>query len=71
MPKYIVKVERHGGQVRLTLPKNMVDKLNFQRVAYAICHVSDGEAIIITPFIDARMLDNGVSEDKDREDKGA
>lgn len=68
MPRYVIKVEKHGPQVRVTIPKPMVDELGLRRIAYALCHVEVGKSIIITPFIDEVMLNEAISGDRDVRD---
>ena len=71
MPRFIVKVEKHGFQVRVTIPKEMVDDLGLRRIAYALCRCEDGKSIIITPFVDEVMLREAVSGDRALGDPGA
>lgn len=71
MPRFVIKVEKHGGQVRVTIPKMMVDDLGLRRIAYALAHVQDGQSIVITPFIDEGMLNEAISRDPSRKDPGS
>ena len=70
MPRFIVKVEKHGSQVRVTIPRMLVASLGFEAVAYALCRVVDGKSVIITPFIDEGMLREAISRDRGVEDPG-
>ena len=56
MPRYVVKVEKHGSQVRVTIPKEIVDDLGLARMAYALMWTKEDKSIIITPFIHEVML---------------
>lgn len=71
MPRYVIKVEKHGSQVRVTIPKPMVDELGLKRIAYALCHVQDGQSVIITPFIDEGLLRESVHRTGSLEDPGS
>lgn len=70
MPRFVIKVEKHGRQVRVTIPKLMADELGLRRIAYALAHIQDGESIIITPFIDEGMLDEAISGSGGKKDPG-
>jgi len=63
MPRFVIRMEKHGSQVRVTIPKPMVDDLGLRRIAYALCRVQNGKSIIITPFIDEVMLNEAISGD--------
>ena len=63
MARFVIRVEKHGPQVRVTIPKSMVDELGLRRMAYALCHVQNGKSIIITPFVDEVMLNEAISGD--------
>ena len=71
MPRHVIKVEKHGSQVRVTIPKPMVDELGLRRMAWALCRVQEGKSIIITPFIDEVMLNEAISGDPPDGDPGA
>jgi len=71
MPKFIVRVEKHGSQVRVTIPRMLVATLGFEAVAYALCRVVDGKSLIITPFIDEGMMCEGISKYRPLGDTGA
>jgi len=65
MPRFIVKLEKHGSQVRVTIPKGIVVDLGLKGMAYALCWTAEGKSIIITPFIDEAMLNAAISRDPD------
>jgi len=71
MARFVIKVEKHGSQVRVTIPKPMVDELGLRRMAYALCRVQNGKSIIITPFVDEVMLNEAISGDRALGNPGA
>ena len=64
MPRYVVKVEKHGSQVRVTIPKIMVAELGLEKMAYALAWGVRGGKIVIEPFIDEGMLSEAISGDR-------
>jgi len=68
MPRHIIKIEKHGSQVRVTIPKEIVDDLGLKRMAYALCWTAEGKSVIVTPFIDEVMLNAAIQRDPDLRD---
>ena len=68
MPRYVIKLEKHGSQVRVTIPKEIVGDLGLKRMAYALCWTAEGKSFVVTPFIDEVMLNAAISRDPDLRD---
>ena len=64
MPKYLTKISKFGGQYRLTIPKGMIEEINWQDVEYVILESYMGLAIRVRRFIDAESL--GIKSERDR-----
>lgn len=63
MPRYLVKLDKHGKQIRVTIPALMVKELGLERIAYCLLQSGDGRRVIVEPFIDEGMLNDGGSGD--------
>lgn len=61
VPRYLVKLDKHGKQIRVTIPGEMVAELGLERIAYCLVTSGDGRRVIVEPFIDEGMLRDGVS----------
>jgi len=64
MAKYVVKIERRGGQVRVTMPKAIVDETSFSGAAYGLMWVTSDKCVLIRPFIDGVLLREAVQGDR-------
>ena len=71
MPRFVIKVEKHGSRLRVTIPKVMVAELGLEKMAYALAWGVRGGKIVIEPFIDEGMLSEAVSRDRALGDSGA
>ena len=60
MPRYVIKVEKRGSGLRVSIPKVMVAELGLETMAYALAWGVRGGTICIEPFIDEGMLNEAV-----------
>lgn len=56
MPKYLTKISKFGGQYRITIPKALVEELNWHDVDFVIMEHICYEFIRIRRFIDGESL---------------
>ena len=70
MPRYVIKVEKHGARLRVTIPKVMVAELGLEKMAYALAWGVRGGTIVIEPFIDEGMLNEAISGGRGLGDSG-
>jgi len=70
MPRYVIKVEKHGSRLRVTIPKVMVAELGLEKMAYALAWGVRGGTICIEPFIDEGMLSEAISRGRGVGDSG-
>ena len=71
MPRFVIKVEKHGSRLRVTIPKVMVAELGLEKMAYALAWGVRGGRIVLAPFIDEAMLNEAISGDRALGDSGA
>jgi len=71
MPRFVIKVEKHGSRLRVTIPKVMVAELGLEHMAYALGWGIPGGKIILVPFIDEAMLNEAISGDPTVFDPGS
>ena len=70
MPRFVIKVEKHGSRLRVTIPKVMVAELGLENMAYALGWGIPGGKIVLAPFIDEAMLNEAISRGRGVEDPG-
>lgn len=59
MPKYLVKLSHSGGQTRLTIPRQLVDDIDWYDVKYVTVESYMGLALRIRRFdIDTKSKDS-------------
>lgn len=68
MPRFVIKLEKHGHQVRVTIPKEMVDDMGLKRIAYGLMWAINDKSIVLVPFLDEVMLNEAISGDRDIRD---
>ena len=71
MPRFVIKVEKWGSGLRVSIPKIMVAELGLEKMAYALAWGVRGGKIVIEPFIDEGMLSEAISGDRALGNPGA
>lgn len=69
--KHVVKVDRYGQQVRVCIPKALVEATAFKSAAYALIWKGADGFLCIHPFIDRDMLNAAISRDRNVQDPPA
>lgn len=69
--KHVVKVARNGPQVRVTIPKELVESSAFKTASHALAWKGADGFIVLLPFVDEAMLRGAIQGDTVKEDPGA
>jgi len=56
MPKYFTKLSKSGGQFRLTIPKALIEVLDWEGVEFVILEDHSPGVVLIRRFIDGESL---------------
>ena len=56
--KHLVKVSWHKNQCRVTLPKSLVDEMQWRKVDYVIIEGIRPDGILVRRFVDVESLKN-------------
>jgi|GEM_PF-2735827 len=65
MPKYLTKISKFGGQYRVTIPKGLIEEMEWHDVEFVMLEAGDFDQIWVGRFIDGESL-----KGEDRRDKG-
>ena len=66
MTKYVVKLSKFGGQFRLTLPRLLVEVLDWEDVEFVILEDHSTGVVMVRRFIDGQSLRPQVEADRDK-----
>ena len=64
MPKHLVKLSRFGDQYRLTIPKMLIQQMEWEDVEFVILYPLESGSIEIGRFIDGESLGAKRKEDR-------
>lgn len=64
MAKHLAKLSKFGGQFRLTLPKLLIDEIEWHDVEYVILYKLETSEIRIRRFVDGESLRTERKEDR-------
>ena len=56
MPKHLTKVSKFGGQYRLTIPKALINEMEWQDVEFVIMEDEGGGLMSVRRFMDEESL---------------
>lgn len=56
MPKHLTKISKFGGQYRLTIPKGLIQEMDWQDVEFVLMDKVGHGALRIRRFIDGQSL---------------
>lgn len=68
MPKHLVKLSKFGGQYRLTIPRAMIEEIEWQDVEYVTLESIMGKGIRIWRFLDGQSLKGEITGDRSGSD---
>jgi len=68
MPKHLTKISKFGGQYRLTIPKLLINEMDWKGVDYVILEGLGKKSIMIRRFIDGESLRSDRKADPDGQD---
>lgn len=63
MPIYLTKLSKFGGQYRVTIPKGLIQEVEWEDVEYVILEGDLDRTMKIRRFVDAESLRGEAEED--------
>lgn len=64
MAKHLIKANWNSGQLRVTIPKGLVESLGWGDVEYLLLRIAGGEIIEVRRFLDGQSLKGNGTADK-------
>ncbi len=64
MPKHFCKVSHYMGQFRITIPKHLVESMQWGDVAYVIVKEFHADTLLIRRFVDGESLKGDAPKDR-------
>lgn len=68
MAKHLVKANWNSGQLRVAIPKSLVESLGWGDVEYLMLEEYQHGSVEMMRFIDGKSLEGNGTSDKDRSD---
>lgn len=69
MAKYLTKLSKFGGQFRVTIPKGLIEEIEWQDVEFVILERMGYDEIRVRRFIDAESLKGQTARGKAGSDR--
>lgn len=69
MPKFLAKLSKFGGQYRLTIPRQLIKEMAWEKVEYMTLGPQIDDAVIIRRFIDSESLKTKDERDRTGSDR--